>query len=108
MPLSSRFFIGPGDYDPENLLSYVNTFSAPNDEPSFLWYTGKMWTDGTLVRNKLHAHSSSFYKAFFIAATPEELGLDEKPYIMIDGPSIPNRLSDMGFSNDEVLTLILS
>jgi len=101
-PLSTHFFIGPGRYDIDDLSSYVMTYPAPNNAPSFMWYTGEMWTEGSLVRNKMHAHSNSFHRAFFVAGTPQQLGLD-RPQFRLQPMFQPLLISDTGYDKDEDL-----
>jgi hypothetical protein len=58
-----------------------------------------MFSDGELVRNKLHAHNLMFREAFWFRATPKELGLTKLPPVKEEdaGKGIP--LDRMGFDN---------
>ncbi|KAH8047909.1 hypothetical protein JL721_12069 [Aureococcus anophagefferens] len=77
--------MAPGESIPSDQLSRVGTFPTPTDRPTFIWYTGHMWADGELVRNKLHAHNMVFESSQFYAATPGDLGLEKEKFYPSSG-----------------------
>ncbi len=77
-PLSLTNYGGPATFDTNLQQSYHLTFEVPTFSDSIFWYTGRMERDGTLVRGKLHSHSTLFQEAFFFFASTEDLGLVEK------------------------------
>merc|ERR1712232_604683 len=74
-PLSFHYMWSPGRLDISDQSTMVNTFKAPTDRSTFIWYTGKMHFNATLVRGKVHTHNTLFNDTFLFAATPEDLGL---------------------------------
>lgn len=78
-PLSQSFFIGPSPIG-DKQLNTLGTFPTPTAEESIYWYTGKMATDGKLVRNKLHSHNVAFNRALWFHANPGQLGIDKTKF----------------------------
>lgn len=104
--ISMHFIAGPGAFNMYDQSSYVLTFKTPTKEPTFYWYTGEMWTDGSLVRNKLHGHNSIFHSAYWINAAPHELGLDD-PKFMPKLAFVPQFVSELGYESIDSLAIWL-
>jgi hypothetical protein len=89
--MSLHNIAGPGTFDRNNQRSFLFTFPTPTDRESMFWYTGRLRSDGSLLRMKLHAHNTIFVESFFFAASPDDLGLTERhgfqrslPHITVD------------------------
>jgi hypothetical protein len=105
--VSMKFIVGPGQIDIFNQATYVQTYPTPTEAPTFYWYTGKMWTDGSLIRNKLHGHNSIFHSAYWINASPKELGLED-PKFMPEKTYKPQFIRDLGYDTiDSLATWVL-
>merc|ERR1712096_530691 len=91
----------PGRLDVLDQVAMALTHKSPTDKNSFIWYTGLMGVSGTLIRGKVHAHSSVFKESYLFAATPEQLGMAGdrlQPKGKTFEAMIP---SDMGFQGIE-------
>jgi len=77
-------------------------FPTPTAYESFIWYSGPMWASGTLVRNKLHAHTAAFTLALWFVGTASDLGLDKEGFI---GEKAYHcvRTQSLGFENNVAL-----
>ncbi|EGB03519.1 hypothetical protein AURANDRAFT_67954 [Aureococcus anophagefferens] len=97
--------MAPGESIPSDQLSRVGTFPTPTDRPTFIWYTGHMWADGELVRNKLHAHNMVFESSQFYAATPGDLGLEKEKFYPSSGKATQTHYTkdDLGFEDNDAL-----
>jgi hypothetical protein len=78
-PLSQIFYLGKGYKNKTDQSQELSTFDIATSKSTVFWYTGTMWSDGELVRNKIHAHNLMFREAFWFRASPEDLGLDKLP-----------------------------
>lgn len=81
-PMSQFFIVGPGPATDEQ-LSTVSAFPVPTEGSSVYWYTGRMPSGGSLLRNKLHSHNTLFDRAFFFHASPQQLGLDSPEFKLL-------------------------
>lgn len=97
-PLSQLFWQGPGVDNPADQLATLRVFPVRTDQPSMYWYSGRMPESGQMVRNKLHSHNTAFDRAFWFAATPSQLGLNDPKFVMKDGCR-PKLFSEVGFQN---------
>ena len=95
--ISKEFVVGPGRFDPWDQATYVLTYPTKTKEPSLYWYTGEMWASGSLIRNKLHGHNSIFHSAYWINASPEELGLDDPKFMPVNAFTPQFIRADLGF-----------
>lgn len=98
--MSQMTIMAPGRADPTQQLDRVMTFPTPTDAPRFIFYAGHFWTDGELIRNKLHAHNLVFESSSFFLATPEDLGLTQNKY-KLEKTFKPKKVTDIGFENND-------
>jgi hypothetical protein len=96
-PLSQIFYLANGHLNQSDQSKELQTFDISTSKPVVYWYSGTMFSDGELVRNKVHAHNLMFREAFWFHATPEELGLTRPPKDTGVGDGFP--LEDMGFND---------
>lgn len=104
--VSQMTIMAPGQAIIDDQLSRVITFPTPTFGPHLLWYTGHMWANGEMIRNKLHAHNMVFESSAFFVATPADLGLD-KPRFLPKASWAPMSTVELGFENNDALAALL-
>lgn len=96
---SQTTIMAPAKIDLRDQLTRTVTFPTPTHAEHMLWYTGRVWADGELYRNKLHAHNMVFESSEFFLAEPRDLGLDQKR--MQPAKSYePLQTNELGFSSN--------
>jgi len=98
--VSQTTIMAPAKRDPDDQLSRTITFVTPTHAEHMLWYTGRAWATGELLRNKLHAHNMVFESSEFFLGTPKDLGLDQ-PRLWPEKSYVPLKTKDLGFANND-------
>jgi hypothetical protein len=74
-PVSQNFLVMVQPDNVSDQLTELLTFNLDTSEHHIAWYSGTQFSDGGLVRNKMHSHNVMFDRSFFFRASPKELGL---------------------------------
>lgn len=106
-PLNFYNFIGPGNMNFNDQLTYIMTYQSPTDRDTLFWYTGRMPHSGEMLRNKVHVHNKIFKEALVFAATPHELGLTKQNKLMPDKAYNTVDIKAAGFSDHDAVKKFL-
>jgi len=106
--LSLHYMWSPGRYDINDQSTMVNTFMAPTDHDTVIWFTGQMPYSGKMIRGKMHTHNTIFKDAYLFSATEAQLGMDGPGWIPKNKVYDVQDPQDMGFDSiDEVKAHIM-